>query len=188
MDILDKAIIFATKNHGGTTRKGGDIPYIVHPLEAGIIASSITSDREIISAAILHDILEDTLVTSDELEKEFGERITQLVLSDTENKRNDIPAKDSWQIRKQETLDFLIHAGKDEQIICLSDKLSNMRAIYHDYNKFGDKLWQRFNIKDKQRQSWYYSGIADRLDKINDTDAWKEYQYLIIKVFGGKTK
>ena len=57
--MIDKAITFATKAHEGQFRKGTKLPYIVHPLEVGVIVSRMTQDKEVIAAAILHDTLED---------------------------------------------------------------------------------------------------------------------------------
>ena len=59
LTLLDKAIIFATKAHSGAKRKGTNVPYIVHPIEAAAIVSAMTDDQEIIAAAVLHDVLED---------------------------------------------------------------------------------------------------------------------------------
>ena len=69
--MVEKAVIFAAKAHEGAFRKATKIPYIVHPIEAGAIAASITSDEEVISAAILHDTLEDTDVTEDDIKNEL---------------------------------------------------------------------------------------------------------------------
>ena len=183
MDIVDRAIILAVKAHSGDVRKGTKTPYIVHPIESCAIAASITDDKEIIAAAVLHDVVEDSEFTKEDLLKEFGERVTNLVCSDTEDKMRDISADKSWKLRKQATLDFLDKSTKEEQIICIADKLSNMRAIYRDYNRLGDKLWERFNQKDKNEHAWYYSGIADRLTLLTDTMAYKEYVELIRKTF-----
>lgn len=183
MDILDKAIMFAVKAHSGDVRKGTDIPYIVHPIESCAIAASISNDKEIIAASVLHDVVEDSDYTKEDLSKEFGERVTSLVCSDTEDKMRDISAEKSWKIRKQATLDFLDKSTKEEQIICLADKLSNMRAIYRDYNRLDEKLWERFNQKDKNEHFWYYGGIADRLTCLKETEAYKEYVELLSKTF-----
>lgn len=183
MDIVDKAIILAVKAHSGAVRKGTKLPYIVHPVEACSIAASITDDKEIIAAAVLHDVIEDSDYTKEDLLKEFGERVTNLVCSDTEDKMRNIPAEKSWKLRKQATLDSLDKSTKEEQIICLADKLSNMRAIYRDYNRLGDKLWERFNQKDKNEHLWYYGGIAERLTFLKETEAYKEYIELLKKVF-----
>lgn len=185
MTIFDKAIIFATNAHSGMFRKGTTTPYIVHPLEAGVIASQTTNDEEIIAAAVLHDVIEDTPTTVEQLESEFSPRIARLVCADSEDKRADRPASETWQIRKQETLDYLQKASYDEQIIVLADKLSNMRSMHNDYLTIGDRLWNKFNVKDKKMHKWYYSGIAKRLSKkIQETTPYKEYQKLILEVFG----
>jgi len=183
MDILDKAIILAVNAHSGALRKGTKIPYIVHPLEAATIAASITLDREIIAAAVLHDVVEDTNLTQEDIIKEFGERVAKLVMSDSEDKMKHIPPSQSWQSRKQATLDFLDNSTKEEQIICISDKLSNLRALQRDYKKIGDNLWDRFNQKDKSKHAWYYCGIAARLNLIKDTDSYKEYCELLKGIF-----
>lgn len=183
MDIVDEAIIFAVNAHCGDVRKGTKLPYIVHPIESCAIAASITDDKEVIAAAVLHDVMEDSDYTKQDLLKEFGERVTNLVCSDTEDKMRDISAEKSWKIRKQATLDFLDKSTKEEQIICLADKLSNMRAICRDYNRLGDNLWERFNQKDKNEHAWYYGGIAERLTFLKETEAYKEYEELLKKVF-----
>ena len=79
--MVARAIAFATKAHEGQFRKGTKRPYIVHPLEVGEIVATLTFDEEIISAAILHDTIEDCEEVTDEvLRKEFGDRVTELVL------------------------------------------------------------------------------------------------------------
>lgn len=184
MNVLDRAIIFATEAHAGSFRKGGNIPYIVHPMEAAAIAASLTDDLEVIAAAVLHDVIEDTPTTYGQLEREFGKRVAQLVGADSENKREELPAAETWQIRKQETLNSLANSSREEQIIVLSDKLSNIRSMYGDYLQIGDGLWQRFNVKEKAKHAWYYGGVAERLDKLRDTAAYKEYVRLLNLVFG----
>ena len=65
--LLDKAIVFAARAHKDTERRGKGFPYIAHPLEAMAIVATITNDQELLAAACLHDVLEDTNVTYDEL-------------------------------------------------------------------------------------------------------------------------
>lgn len=123
--MVEKTMIFASKAHDGMFRKGTDIPYIVHPMEAGAIAASVTDDKNVIAAAILHDVLEDTDVCEEKIENEFGKEILRLVKSDSEKKREEFPPEQTWKIRKQETIDYLRNTADDkEKIIALSDKLS----------------------------------------------------------------
>src|SRR5665648_498520 len=103
-EVLVKAINFAAVNHSGDFRKGTEIPYIIHPMEAAVIVATMTNDPEVIAAAILHDVVEDTSVVIDNLRKEFNERICNLVSEESEDKRENLPAKDTWLIRKEETV------------------------------------------------------------------------------------
>ena len=182
--ILDKAIVFAVQAHSGMVRKGTKTPYILHPLEAAAIVATMTDDEEVIAAAVLHDVLEDTRVTVIQLIEEFGQRVTAFVSAESENKREDIPATETWKLRKQETIDALYNEKHpDVKMIALGDKLSNVRAMYRDYQAIGDKLWNRFNQKDKSEHGWYYRSIADATRELSNYPAWKEYAQLVSLVF-----
>ena len=185
MDIFDKAIVFATKAHSGSFRKGTTTPYIEHPMEASAIVATMTDDKTILAAAVLHDVVEDTDYTIDDIMKEFGEDVARLVSAESEDKRDNLPSEVTWKIRKQETLDHLKDkATKEEKMITLGDKLSNIRAMYRDYLEIRDELWNRFNQKDKSEHAWYYKTIAELLSDLSDIPAYKEYVELVDEVFG----
>lgn len=184
ISLMDRAIIFATRAHSGTYRKGTDIPYIVHPIEAAAIVATITDDPDMIAAAVLHDVVEDTDATVDEIRLFFNDRIANLVEAESENKRKDLPPQETWMVRKMETLEFLRNkADRDAKILALADKLSNMRAIHRDQNTVGDRLWDRFNEKRKEKHGWMYRQVADALSELQDTFAWQEYDELVRKTF-----
>lgn len=184
ISLMDRAIIFATRAHSGTYRKGTSIPYIVHPIEAAAIVSSITDDPDMIAAAVLHDVVEDTDATVEEIRFFFNERIADLVEAESENKRKDLPPQETWMVRKMETLEFLRgKADRDAKILALADKLSNMRAIHRDQNTVGDRLWERFNEKSKEKHGWMYRQVANALSELQDTFAWQEYDELVRKTF-----
>lgn len=183
--MVEKAIIFAAKAHNGTFRKSTNIPYIVHPMEAGAIAASVTDDEKVIAAAILHDTLEDTDTTPEDIRREFGDEVLRLIESDSEDKREELPPEETWKMRKRETINYLRNrADKKEKIIALSDKLSNIRAIYRDYQTIGDALWDRFNQKDKNEHAWYYKSFIETLSELKGTAAYEEYCELAVKIFG----
>lgn len=183
--MVEKAIIFAAKAHKGTFRKSTNIPYIVHPMEAGAIAASVTDDEKVIAAAILHDTIEDTDTTPEDIRREFGDEVLRLIESDSEDKREELPPEETWKMRKEETIDYLRNrADKKEKIIALSDKLSNIRAIYRDYQTIGDALWDRFNQKDKNEHAWYYKSFIETLSELKGTAAYEEYCELAVKIFG----
>lgn len=181
--LLDRAITFAVKAHQGMERKGKGFPYVVHPMEAVCIVATITNDQELLAAAALHDVIEDTYTTADDLKKEFGERVAMLVEAESDDKTGSSKAE-TWHQRKQDTLDRLRNADLDIKIVALGDKLSNMRAIAHDYAVLGDELWNRFTVKDPAEHAWRYHALAEALNDLSDTDAYKEFHTLVNKTFG----
>ena len=75
MTLVTQAVIFAAQAHDGAARKGGEIPYIVHPMEVVAIASTMTDDPQVLAAAALHDVMEDCGVTFETLSERFGVRV-----------------------------------------------------------------------------------------------------------------
>ena len=181
--LLDRAIVFAVKAHAGTERRGKGFPYIVHPLEAMEIVSTITADQELLAAAVLHDTVEDTEVTEEQIRKEFGDRVASIVASESDTFEEGVKEEDSWHVRKQAAIERLASASMDAKIVALGDKLSNMRAIARDYSKVGDRLWDLFHVKDPKDHEWHYRGLADSLKELSGTDAYEEFISLIDEVF-----
>ena len=185
MELVSEAVVFAVKAHDGMRRKKGELPYILHPMEAAVIVGTMTSDPNLIAAAALHDVVEDAGITIEEIEEKFGTRVKELVASETEDKRADLPPADTWRIRKEESL--LELKNTDDMavlMVWLGDKLANMRSIYRDWKVEGDAIWQRFNQKDVKEQAWYYRSIITLTERLSDTSAWLEYKTLTEIVFG----
>lgn len=182
--ILDRAIVFAVKAHGGVTRRDGHTPYILHCTETAAIAATMTREPEVLAAAVLHDILEDTPITREELSAGFGPRVTDLVAELSENKRPDLPPEDTWLVRKEETIDTLERTQDPAvRILFLADKLSNLRGIYRDYLEYGDELWEMFHQKSRAKQGWYYMRIEQALSPLSHTPAFSELRRLRRAVF-----
>ena len=185
MELVSEAIIFATKAHDGMRRKKSESPYILHPLEAAVIVGTMTDDQDLIAAAALHDVVEDADISIEEIEEKFGKRVRELVGSETEDKRADLPPADTWRIRKEESLAVLKNTDDIAVLmVWIGDKLANMRSIYREWKVEGDAMWQRFNQKDVNEQAWYYRSIADLTDRLSHTSAWLEYKTLTELVFG----
>jgi len=184
--LLDRAIIYAVKAHAGIERRGKGFPYIVHPMEAVEIVATMTPDQELLSAAVLHDVVEDTPVTVDDLRAEFGDRIATLVEQESDKFVEGVSEADSWHDRKQAAIDRLAAAPKDAKMVALGDKLSNMRAIWRDWLEKDDAIWSIFHVTDPAEHEWHYRGLADSLRELDDTIAFKEFEHLINKVFGKK--
>lgn len=182
--LLDRAVVFAVCAHAGTERRGKGFPYIVHPLEAVGIVATMTSDQELLSAAVLHDTVEDTDITLEQIRAEFGNRIASLVATETDMPVGEMNLEKNWRIRKQAAIDRLASASRDAKIVALGDKLSNMRAIARDYSIQGDALWNLFRVKERKDHEWHYRGLVSALSELNDTFAYKEFSQLVDEVFG----
>ena len=186
--LLDRAIVFAIRAHAGTERRGKGFPYIVHPMEAVEIVATMTSDQELLAAAALHDAVEDTDVTVEQLREAFGDRVAELVHAESDQLDGQVftgaaNEAETWHQRKQAAIDRLAMASHDAKIVAMGDKLSNMRAIWRDYQMKGDELWQIFHVKDKASHEWHYRGLAASLKELEDTFAYREFVRLIDEVF-----
>ena len=184
MDILDKAIEFATEAHSGQVRKMAFTPYILHPLEVACIISTMTDDKETMAAGLLHDTIEDCGVDPKLIRELFGARVSALVQSETEDRLSDRPPADTWMERKADSLLMLKHTPDPAvKILWLGDKLSNMRSFYREFMKKGDAIFSALNQKDPRQHYWYYSTIAEYLSELKDTAAYQEYTMLIDRMF-----
>jgi len=186
--LVDRAIKFAVDAHHNTERRGKGFPYIVHPMEAVEIVATITSDPELMAAAVLHDTIEDTDVTVQQIRDAFGDRVADLVHAESDQLNGEVftggdNEEETWHARKQAAIDRLAAAPHDAKIVALGDKLSNMRAIWRDYQTKGDALWSIFHVKDKASHAWHYRGLAASLSELSDTFAYQEFVRLIDEVF-----
>lgn len=180
--LLSQAIIYATNAHLEQKRKGTELPYIVHPLEVMQNLLVMDADIPLLCAGVLHDVVEDTDKTLEDIEQNFGQEIKSLVASHTETNKS-LP----WKERKVQALAHCAQATKAEQMLVLADKLSNIRAMCRDYAKVGVELWKRFN-KGPKEQAWYYHGGVKALSKLAtypDTEAsYTEFKELVYQLFG----
>ena len=182
-ELLDRAIVFAVRAHAGTERRGKGFPYIVHPMEAVEIVATMTSDQELLAAAALHDTVEDTDVTLEQIRAEFGERVASFVAAESDEPHQSRDSVENWRARKQVAIDRLSAASREAKIVALGDKLSNMRAIARDYAERGDEVWNLFHTKDPTDHAHHYRGLAAALSELSDTFAYKEIEKLINQVF-----
>ena len=182
--FVDKAIKFAVDAHANTERRGKGFPYVIHVLEAMEIVASMSNDPELLAAAALHDTVEDTGVTVEEIKSGFGEKVANLVKAESDVIDSSVSETESWRSRKQAAIDRLSSASLEAKMVALGDKLSNMRAIARDYKKSGDKLWEIFHAPGgKSDHEWHYRGLAKALSDLEGTDAYAEFISLIDEVF-----
>ena len=187
MNLLEEAIIYATIMHQGKVRKFRGYPYILHPVEVAQILSTMTDDEEVITAGILHDIVEDTDGTLGEIKTRFGSRVAELVDSESENEYPGEDKSATWKRRKEESLQVLTNSQDiGVRMLWLADKLSNIRSLAGSHSERGDAIWQELNQKDPAMHRWYYKSVAEIVElQLNRTGAFKEFIKHINSIWPG---
>ena len=153
ISMIEKAYRIADKAHANQKRKSGE-PYIIHPLCVAIILADLEMDKETLAAAILHDVVEDTVMTLDELKGEFGDEVALLVDGVTKLTQLSWSA-DKVELQAENLRKMFLAMAKDIRVILikLADRLHNMRTLQYQTPQ-----------KEKARETLdIYSPIAHRL-------------------------
>lgn len=158
-DKIFHAIEFAARAHQGQFRKGTKIPYIVHPIGVMRILIDHNCPPEVVIAGILHDTVEDSTVTLIDIAKHFGSEVRDLVEFASEPDKSD-----TWENRKQHTINVIKTASLNALFVISADKLDNLTSIYEDFLKSGELFWHRFN-RPKEKQHWYFRSVAEQFEK-----------------------
>jgi len=170
-DRLDKGIRIAAWAHEKAKeyRKGGDIPYIIHPFGVMLIASNVTNDEDTLIACLLHDILEDVssnIYDAETMKKDFGEKVFSIV----DDVTKDMTIR-NWHEVSKDYLNHLEFKASDEAIIVsASDKIHNLESTLIDYREKGDELWNIFTTKNSADQLWWYGSVLEVAKKRSAPD------------------
>ncbi|MBT2692064.1 HD domain-containing protein [Bacillus sp. ISL-55] len=177
MDIIEKALQIASMAHEGQYRKNTKIPYIAHPVAVGMILQKAGYREEMIAAGILHDTVEDTDLTLEDIEREFGKEIAMIVGGCSE------PDKSlSWEERKEHTIEFLKTASEEIRVVACADKLHNVRSIRKDVEQCGEEVWSRFK-RGRDKQDWYYRKLLKSIGHSSTFPLLEELEMEIERLF-----
>ncbi len=158
MDVKEKAKLFAIQAHMGQDRKAEpDKPMIVHPIGVGQLLESFGYDDNVVAAGYLHDVVEDTKYTIEDIEKEFGKDIADLVMVASE------PDKTlSWEERKKHTIEETKKLPLRKKLVICADKINNLEDLFLIFEKSGKRDFSAFKRGEKS-QKWYYTNIYESL-------------------------
>ena len=173
---VDDAAKLEAACHKGQTRKGTKIPFIMHPLEVMQILQGMDADTNLLIAGLLHDVVEDTNSTIEEIKDIFGDDVVELVGRHTEDKTK------SWKERKETSIKETLEAPLRLKMLILADKLANMRSMRKDYLILGDILWERFNAGLKQ-QAWYYGEMTGVLKDMQNYPKTAPYYLELVRLY-----
>ncbi len=183
MDIKEKALIFAIQAHMGQIRKNEpDKPMIIHPISVGQLLESFGYDDNVIAAGYLHDVIEDTKYTIEDIEKEFGKDIANLVMGASE------PDKSlSWEDRKKHTIEETKKLSLRNKLVICADKINNLEDLFLKFEKSGSRDFSAFK-RGEESQKWYYTSIYESLvlGENKDLPIFKRLKDILDKVFANK--
>lgn len=172
--LLPRALEFALTAHGQQTRKGTEIPYVSHLLEVSGLVLHWGGDFEQATAALLHDVVEDTPATLGDLEARFGAGVAAIVADCTDTGPDESPGrKRPWLPRKRDYLARLQQIGPRSALVIACDKLHNERTLLGDLRRHGLATLARFSAGAPQ-QLWLLRGIAAALRGRIPTDLHHE--------------
>jgi len=181
MNKIEQALTLALEAHQGQIRKGSDTPYIMHPIEVGLMLSHAGLSDEAVCAGFLHDILEDTDMDIERIRESLGQHVTELIDFMTEPGHDTRP----WDQRKRHTIELASRTEDAEKLLLLlADKLANIRSVQRDRRRIGSRIWDCFSAG-RDRQAWYYKSLGEALlPKIGDHPLYREYSEIVSDLFG----
>jgi (p)ppGpp synthase/HD superfamily hydrolase len=182
MTAIFDAIEFAARAHRGHCRKGTEIPYIVHPLAVAKILIAARCPDDVVVAGILHDTVEDTPVSLEDIRREFGEAVARIVEGASEPDKSK-----SWEARKAHTIESLKTEPEGVLLVSCADKIENLEAIREDRERVGEEVWTRFR-RGRDQQAWYYrcvlAVLAERLTAEPGHSLVLRLEKAVAEVFG----
>jgi (p)ppGpp synthase/HD superfamily hydrolase len=158
---LERALRWAAVRHHGQTRKGSDVPYVEHLVGVALILDRLRFDEDTVIAGLLHDVVEDTAATAEEVEAMFGPVVGEIVRHCSERKHDASGRKRPWLDRKREHLAAFAEAPPNARAVLLADKLHNLLSIELDLRE-GRAVWASFNA-DLAQVLWYYRASIETL-------------------------
>ena len=141
---LERAMRFASSWHRDQVRKGSKVPYIAHPFGVAMILDRLGFSEDVVIAGLLHDVVEDTDVTVEEVGEEFGLAVAEMVAACTEVKTDATGSKRPWIDRKRDHIEVLAAASVEARAVALADKRHNLASIRFDVET-GHPVWFLFH-------------------------------------------
>lgn len=172
MNIIDKTAKIMLAAHKNQTRKTDGSPYVAHPMMVAKKLARLDLKDEVVAAALLHDVLEDTDFDKSKLEKEVGKEVYKIVLAVSEDKDME------WEERKQKYIDTVINSPEEVKFVSIADKIHNLESLIKTHQEMGPAIWERFN-RGKEKKMWFEKKLLEGFKKTWSHDLVDEYEKLI---------
>ncbi|MBP6881351.1 MAG: bifunctional (p)ppGpp synthetase/guanosine-3',5'-bis(diphosphate) 3'-pyrophosphohydrolase [Candidatus Pacebacteria bacterium] len=175
MELAERAEAIAKKAHEGQVRKTDGTPYIEHPLAVAKIVAEYGFTEAVVAAAIVHDVLEDTDVSEEELRSKLGDEVVDIVTAVSEDKRLE------WRDRKSQYIAQVVNADEQVKAVSVADKIHNAESLLAYYATHGAATWEKFN-RGRSDKLWFERTLCDKLKKVWQHPLLDRYEMLVTRL------
>lgn len=156
--LLSRATALAMRAHEGQMRKEAPVPYLVHPVEVAIILARHGFSDAVLAAALVHDVVEDTPMTLQEVQDQLGNEVAELVVPVTHD--DTLP----WEEKKKAYIESVRAASEEVKAISVADKIANARSLLAAYEEQGAAVWKCFN-RGREKKMWFENAMLTMLQE-----------------------
>jgi len=170
--IIEKAVRVSVSAHKDQTRKGDNLPYIIHPIMVALKLSKYNFPDIVIAAAFVHDVLEDTDFPEEKLKDELGEEVLEIVKAVTND--DSLP----WEEKKSKYVETVRNGSEGAKAVAVADKIHNLESLLLAYSEQGPELWKKFN-RGKEQKLWFENEVLKMLKETWKHPLIDEYEHLL---------
>lgn len=167
--LYEEALKLAVRAHQGQVRKHDGSPYIIHPIMVAHIVAKAGFDETVVAAALVHDVLEDTHVSREELRSVLGDTVANIVTAVSED--TTLP----WEERKAAYVAAVVAAGEPVWVVSVADKIHNASDFTQSHAENGPDAWKVFN-RGKEKKLWFEQLLLSELKKVWSHSLLDTYQ------------
>jgi guanosine-3',5'-bis(diphosphate) 3'-pyrophosphohydrolase len=171
-NILEKAVRIAVLAHGGKTRKGDGLPYIIHPVMVALKLAKHSFSDTVVASALVHDVLEDTKYPEEKLQAELGTDVLQIVKAVTND--DSLP----WEEKKKRYVETVRNGPDGAKAVAAGDKIHNLESLLIAHAEQGPRLWKKFN-RGKEQKIWFENEVLKMLKETWQHPLINEYERLL---------
>lgn len=172
ISLIEKAVRVSVEAHSGQTRKGDDLPYIIHPFMVALKLAKYNFPDEVVAAALTHDVLEDTDFGEEKLKEELGDTVLEIVKAVTND--DSLP----WEEKKKKYVETVRNGPDGAKAVAVADKIHNLESLMIAYAEQGPELWKKFN-RGKEQKLWFENEVLKMLKQTWQHPLIDEYEGLL---------
>lgn len=173
ISLIERAVKIAIVAHGNQKRKHDGFPYIVHPFMVANILTRYGFPDEVVAAGLVHDVVEDTSVTLDELRRELGDTVADIVAGVSEQGK-----EHSWEDRKRGYIEVIRGGSEGVKAVSLADKIHNLTNMLAASQVEGEEFWAKFS-RGRAEQQWFAWALLEMYKETWNHPMVEEYECLV---------